>query len=307
MNIIPQLYKPKLKIAKRIYFYRKLARIIIKIFLLDKIKFFSNIFQQLLQTVVKINLNGEKLVFKDGNERLYLFYKTQFIVEKDLANWIFGFKKKDIFYDIGANIGMFSILSSKKGINTYAFECLSANLNTLNYNILLNNCNKNITIIPNPLNIKEKKIIFSQRDLTASAAKSYVINNTKQKLSQLEYYTLSFSLDKICKIFNLPFPNKLKIDVDGLELEILKGSKKTLRFCDEIMIEMYERKVDLIRCYDENSSLKEIKTKNLRGNYHEPLKTKHKHKKFQEILNFMKKLGFKKKSEYGNNILFCKD
>jgi hypothetical protein len=85
MNIIPQLYKPKLKIAKRIYFYRIFAKFIIKIFLLDKLKFFSNTFQQLLQTTIKINLNGEKLIFKDGNERLFLFYKTQFIVEKDLV------------------------------------------------------------------------------------------------------------------------------------------------------------------------------------------------------------------------------
>lgn len=306
MNIIPQLYKPKLKIAKRIYFYRVLAKIIIKIFLLDKLTFFSNIFQQLLQTTIKINLNGKKLIFKDGNERLFLFYKTQFIVEKDLVNWIFTFKKKDIFYDIGSNIGMFSILSAKRDISTYAFECLSANLNTLNYNILLNNCNKNITIIPNPLNANEKKIIFRQRDLTASAAKNCIINNTKKSLSKLEYYTLSFSLDKICEIFKLPPPNKLKIDVDGLELEILKGSKKALTYCDEVMIEMYERKVDLIKCYNENYLLKKINTRKMNSNYHEHLQKKHAHKKFYDILKFMESLGFKKKSEYGNNILFLR-
>lgn len=307
MAIIPQLYKPKLKIAKKNLFCRIFANIIIKIFLLDKISFFSNVFQQLLQTNIEIILNNKTFTFKDGNERLYLFYKTQFIIEKDLVNWIESFKKKDIFYDIGANIGMFSILSSKKKVHTYSFECLSANLNTLNYNILLNNCNNNITVIPNPLNIKEKQIIFSQRDLTASAAKSFIKNTiNKKKLSKLQYYTLSFSLDKLCKIFNLPLPTKLKIDVDGLELEILKGSTLALNSCNEIMIEMYERKTDVNRCYSENYSLKKINTYKMHSNYHEPTKTYHKHANFDKIIYLMKKFEFKKKSEYGNNILFKK-
>jgi hypothetical protein len=113
-------------------------------------------------------------------------------------------------------------------------------------------------------------------------------------------------LDKICEIFKLPTPSKLKIDVDGLELEILKGSKKALTYCDEVMIEMYERKVDLIKCYNENYLLKKINTKKLNSNYHEHHQKKHAHKKFYDILKFMESLGFKKKSEYGNNILFFK-
>ena len=36
--------------------------------------------------------------------------------EINLCNWIDTFKKKDIFCDIGSNVGMFSIYAAKKNM-----------------------------------------------------------------------------------------------------------------------------------------------------------------------------------------------
>ena len=40
--------------------------------------------------------------------------------------------------------------------------------------------------------------------------------------------TLGFSIDDFLMNFNPPFPNHIKIDVDGLELAILSGARRTL-------------------------------------------------------------------------------
>ena len=87
---------------------------IIKFFFIDKISKFSNSFQQTLQTTYKLKFRGKNYFFKDGNERLLWRYKTQFYAENNLCNWIDTFKKNDVFYDIGSNVGMFTIYAAKK-------------------------------------------------------------------------------------------------------------------------------------------------------------------------------------------------
>lgn len=45
----------------------------------------------------------------------------------------------------------------------------------------------------------------------------------------LAFGTLSFTVDDLIETVDLPFPNHIKIDVDGLEPEILSGAETTLR------------------------------------------------------------------------------
>lgn len=118
MPLIQQLYKP-INISKKIIFLRFLSKVIINFFFLDKIKIFSNVFQQKLTTFQTIKIKEFYLKFLDGNERLNIFYQTQFFIEKDLTKWILKMSKKDIFYDIGSNVGMFSCLSGKKKLKLF--------------------------------------------------------------------------------------------------------------------------------------------------------------------------------------------
>ena len=40
------------------------------------------------------------------------------------------------------------------------------------------------------------------------------------------------------EVLNLPFPQHLKIDVDGLEIEVLKGAAKTLKEIKTVLVEV---------------------------------------------------------------------
>ena len=61
--------------------------------------------------------------------------------------------------------------------------------------------------------------------------------NINKKIS---YKTLGISLDELINFYNLPKPQFIKIDVDGLEHFILKGSDKTLDTTKSILVEIDE-------------------------------------------------------------------
>ena len=234
--LIKQLYKPNLKIKKINFFFRFLSLFIIKFFFIDKISKFSNSFQQTLQTTYKLKFRGKNYFFKDGNERLLWRYKTQFYAENNLCNWIDTFKKNDVFYDIGSNVGMFTIYAAKKKILTYSFEPHPSNVEILYWNIFLNNLKKYIIVIPIALYDKNLLLNFDLRDLTGGVAKNTL--NKKKKQKNLSFFTLSYELDSLITERSLQKPTKIKIDVDGNEMKILKGMKKYLVSVKEIDSEM---------------------------------------------------------------------
>lgn len=328
---VGQLYKSYKKIPLINKIFRALADFIIYILLLKYLDFFRNIVLQKLSSFNMIKINLIKIFLKDGNERLYLFNKVSFVVEKDLINWIDSFRNKDVFYDIGSNVGMFSIYAAKKKkLNVVCFEPHYANCETFLYNVRLNNVEKNIILFPLLLSNKIKISKFSLRDLTPSAAKNeithakskYIIGenvntNSKSKKkrnsesildSALTINALTDTLDNIINKYKLLRPTKVKIDVDGAEFIILNGFRGNLRYVSEIMIEMYERDVDYFKCYkdfkDKNIETSKIKNDYFLGNKIEENFIKNPY--FEEIEKLLRTYNFYKKSTFGNNILYAK-
>jgi FkbM family methyltransferase len=307
MPLISQFYRPS-GISKKIYFYRFISGIIIKFLQLDRFLSFSNTFQQKLKTYQVIKIENHKLKFIDGNERLNIFYQTQFFIEKDLTKWIFSMEKNDVFYDIGSNVGIFTCLAGKKKIKTFSFECMHSNLNHLAFNIKLNNVEKYVVVLPFMLSRKNSLEILQHRDLTPGTAKNEIRddkniynNNTK---SVLNLKMPAYSLDSIQKELKLPFPSKIKIDVDGAEYQILLGMKNILKKTAEIMIELDGREQFTDKCLNESEFVKNLKFQGMKENYHS--KKSSKHRDFIKIIKLLKKFNFKEKYMHGNNFLFTK-
>ena len=87
--------------------------------------------------------------------------KTFSSKEPETLEWINNFDDNEniIFWDIGANIGLYSIYASlkSKNISIIAFEPSTSNLRVLSRNISINNLDDKIKIVSQPLN-KEKNI-----------------------------------------------------------------------------------------------------------------------------------------------------
>mgnify|MGYP006425957123 CR=1 FL=1 len=132
------------------------------------------------------------------------------------------------FLDIGANHGYYSlkIASAFPNGRVYSFEPFSYNLEILNKNITLNSL-ENITVVNNVVsNIENKvKVYFSGKE--NSGETTAVRIEADQKISSYEEVE-SIVLDSWLMKENLKKIDLVKIDVEGFELNVLKGMKKIL-------------------------------------------------------------------------------
>ena len=179
---------------------------------------------------------------------LCLYRKVSFYTkEPEMLEWIEEYGNEDaVFFDIGANVGIYSIYYSlhTKG-RTYSFEPSVFNLKQLAKNVSINSLSEKITIIPNPLSDNTGISNFRVSDLTEGGALNafgvdYDYENNKFE-SLVEYSILGMSLDNmIDKGLIKELPSLIKIDVDGIEHLILSGATKTLsnEKCKSVYVEV---------------------------------------------------------------------
>ena len=145
-------------------------------------------------------------------------------------------KKREFnFWDIGANIGLYSIYNSLKNPNsiTIAFEPSTSNLRVLTRNISINNLEKKIKVVTIPLTNKEN--IFQEMNesnfIEGGALNSFGENfdfDGKEFVSKMKYSLLGTSMNYLVESSILDIPDYIKIDVDGIEHLIIEGGDKFL-------------------------------------------------------------------------------
>jgi len=160
--------------------------------------------------------------------------------------WVDEFGGQGALFDIGANIGLYSIYYAKtKAGPVYAFEPSVFNLTLLARNIFINDVVDKISIVSNPLSDANSLACFKVSSTEeGSAINAFGINygpDGKLFHSVSEYKILGFSLDYLLdnKIIS-DVPSMIKIDVDGVEHLILSGAEKTLRNneCKTVYVEV---------------------------------------------------------------------
>ncbi len=193
--------------------------------------------------------------------------------EPETIEWIDSFKnfrlKKIIFWDIGSNIGVYSIYAGKKykNIEVISFEPSTSNLRILSRNISINNLEKKIKIFQIPLGSNQHSFAtfreskFGEGESLNSYAMNLDFEGKKLKVVN-KYKIYGSNINQIINDKVVDIPNFVKIDVDGLEHLILKGSSSILK----------------------SKKLKSVSIE-LNENYR---------KQFREVINIMKKFGFKK-------------
>ena len=172
--------------------------------------------------------------------------QTLLTKEIDTIDWINSFDDNCIFWDIGANIGTYSLYSAKikKKINIVAFEPSPQNFTLLTKNISLNKMSENIIAIPNPLDqINNHISYFKENDIEEAGSKSNFDNNFDTSNYSNVFKTIGLSIDYLTgnKIFQIP--TYIKIDVDGNEKKIIQGATNTLdnKILKSILIESNDK------------------------------------------------------------------
>lgn len=152
--------------------------------------------------------------------------------EPETVEWIETFiREGDVVYDIGANIGAYSLVASRftdGKATVYAFEPGFANYSQLCRNTFLNHCQSSVIPIQIALSDKTGLGVFGYSNLDPGSA-SHTFDRQAEGNGQLLQQVLSYRLDDLVQQFGIKRANHIKIDVDGCELEVLSGGRSVLR------------------------------------------------------------------------------
>jgi FkbM family methyltransferase len=169
-----------------------------------------------------------RVLSKRERERLKACAKEPFTVD-----WIHrSVRAGDVLYDIGANVGAYSLVAAKKpggAARVFAFEPSYANVSSLCANIVLNGAADAITPLAVALSGSSGLSVLGLRALEPGAARHTLGGGPSAEGPSLyEQPVLTFRLDDLVERLGLPLPNHIKLDVDGGELAVLEGAGRTL-------------------------------------------------------------------------------
>jgi FkbM family methyltransferase len=169
-----------------------------------------------------------RVISKKERERLKACAKEPFTIDW-IHRWIAA---DDVLYDIGANVGAYSLVAVKKpggAARVFAFEPSYANVSSLCANIVLNDAADDITPIPFALAGSEGLTVLSLRALEPGSAR-HTLGDGPSDEGPAVYRqpVVTFRLDDLVARLALPLPNHIKLDVDGGELSLLEGAAGVL-------------------------------------------------------------------------------
>ncbi len=191
--------------------------------------------------------NGIHLTF--GEEKIIIGFKnnTEFsqikkCYHKEYAFWTKYLKhlnKSKVVFDIGANIGLYSLMAGKfrKDIKIFSFEP-----EPISYDRLIKNIQRNKidNITPFQLAIGDIKKTAKLKITGNKAGCTQHHISKKNKGINIEMN----SIDNLIKSEKITIPDLIKIDVEGYEFNVLLGMKQILKnYKPIIFIEIHPKKI----------------------------------------------------------------
>ena len=193
-------------------------------------------FRKWLAREVEIVDGSSSYRFRCENEREFSRCLKIFSKEPGTVKWIISeVKPGQTFYDIGANIGVFTILAARKTGpqgKVFAFEPHAANFSRLIVNLIKNNLQSVVIPCSVALDAEEGFSKFNYDSVNAGTSNSQlvplsdgVMDSRCGEISELKYAT---TIDRLIEAGRIQAPEHVKIDVDGNDFRILQGMARLL-------------------------------------------------------------------------------
>jgi len=154
--------------------------------------------------------------------------------EPETLAWIEAFETPCRFWDVGANIGVFSLYAGlRPGVEVRAFEPAAASYAALCHNIEANCLEDTVQAYCVALSDRNQLSSFNLTGTNAGSVFNAFDSREDCFGNEIEVAfrqgMVGFSVDGFRRLFGLSAPNYLKIDVDSTEERILAGASETLR------------------------------------------------------------------------------
>lgn len=145
-----------------------------------------------------------------------------------------------VYYDIGANVGSWAVMARAlvPDCNIIGFEPMEEHLPKFRENT---HGLERIQLLPLALGSEETTMEFHPASFSDASSflplkdegkKAWQIENTASRMMQIT------TLDSAMTVHALPAPDLLKLDVQGFELEVLKGATRALDKCRWVLCEV---------------------------------------------------------------------
>jgi FkbM family methyltransferase len=183
----------------------------------------------------EVSINGHLLKFYTPTPGLIKRADDLLVKEPDMIRWLNTIPKSSVLWDIGANVGVFSLYAALlRNASVVAFEPLAANFHVLARNIQINGLEDHVTAYCVAFSDASRLGVLNLASPEMGASLSQfgqpgdVSPYWGDAITSVTQGMVGFTIDEFMDRFQPPFPSYLKIDVDGLEWSILRGAKGTL-------------------------------------------------------------------------------
>ena len=171
---------------------------------------------EMVVPVLTGNLRGKRWIVGSSIHRCWLgFYERekQRLVSKEVHT-------NTVFYDIGANVGFYTLLASKlvDSGKVFAFEPAPRNLAYLRRHLELNSCS-NVEVLAFAVSDKNGVTGF---EVEPSGLVGHLSNDGSIKVQTL-------TLDSLVQAGRILPPDYIKMDIEGAELIALQGASETIQ------------------------------------------------------------------------------
>jgi FkbM family methyltransferase len=152
--------------------------------------------------------------------------------EPETARWLDTIGPGEVLWDIGANVGIYALYAAKaRGLRVLAFEPSASTYAILVRNIELNGAAGQVDAYclafdaTNHLDYLHMANTEGGHSMHAFGRDQSIFGPIATVFRQS---VIGFTIDGFCDLFAPPPPMHIKLDVDSIELEILKGATRTL-------------------------------------------------------------------------------
>lgn len=156
--------------------------------------------------------------------------------------WIDGFADGSVFWDIGANVGVYSMYAALRGrARVVAFEPAAVNYFLLAANCEANRFEERVECLL--LGMGQERGIGRMELSQFASAKSFSFRGKSHESFSGRQAALIVTMDQLVDEFGLQPPTYVKIDTPGMSEAIIAGGLRTLERPDvrEIHMELRER------------------------------------------------------------------
>lgn len=196
-----------------------------------------------MERTLEVLSRGVSLRFTVPNRINRFRTKTFASKEPETLDWIDQLPEGCTLWDVGANVGLYSIYAAKKrDCRVTAFEPSVFNLELLARNLYLNDLQKRVAIVPLALSSRLGINLLRMTTTEWGGALSSFGQNFgwdgKTIDQTFSFPTLGIKMDEAVSLLQLAPPDFIKMDVDGIEHIILRGGPQVLAGARGILVEI---------------------------------------------------------------------